>query len=116
NGEQALLSKRLVTIGTDLPIELDLHSLRREEPDRDRLRELFLDLEFHSLVRDYAAPEPEAREREVTYGLVQNAGEVVKLVRRIRELGRVSLETETSGADPMGAEFVGISFAIQPGE
>ena len=57
---------------TDLPIELDLEALRAEEPDRDRLKEIFLALEFHSLVRDYAAPEPKTpAERKVEYGLVQ---------------------------------------------
>src|SRR5690606_17654255 len=61
NADAAHLSKQLVTIGTDLPIELNLEALQREEPDRDRLREIFLDLEFHSLVREYAAPEPETR-------------------------------------------------------
>ena len=54
------LSKELVTIRRDLPIELDMEALAVKEPDRDRLREVFLELEFHSLVRDYAAPEPAA--------------------------------------------------------
>lgn len=55
--EAALLSKRLVTIRTDAPIDLDLDALKREEPDRARLRDLFVELEFHTLARDYA---PEA--------------------------------------------------------
>src|SRR5687768_16058215 len=50
-GADALLSKRLVTIHTDLPVELDLETLCIEKPDRKALRELFLDLEFHTLIR-----------------------------------------------------------------
>ncbi|HEX2190251.1 MAG TPA: 5'-3' exonuclease H3TH domain-containing protein, partial [Longimicrobiaceae bacterium] len=49
----ALLSKQLVTIRRDLDIALDLEALQRKEPDRARLKELFLELDFHSLVRDY---------------------------------------------------------------
>ena len=116
NHAQAILSKRLVTIGTDVPIELDLEAVRREEPDRDRLREIFLDLEFHSLVRDYAPPEPAAAATTGRYSLIQTPREVVDLVARIRALGRVSVDTETSDMDPMRADLVGISIAVEPGE
>ena len=100
----------------DLPIELDLEALQREEPDRDRLRELFLALEFHTLVRDYAAPEPESRAKTARYDLIQLPEQVVTLVDRIRALGRLSLDTETSDMDPMRADLVGISIAVEPGE
>ncbi len=115
NPDAAHLSKQLVTIGTDLPIELNLEALQREEPDRDRLREIFLELEFHSLVREYAAPETETQAREVSYGIVQRPEEVEDLVRKIREAGRVSLDTETTSTDPMQADLVGISLAVEPG-
>lgn len=116
NAPQALLSKQLVTIRTDLPIELDLDSLRRQEPDRDRLRELFLSLEFNSLVRDYAAPQPSETRREVSYRLLQSPAEVAELVERIRSLGRMALDTETTTSDPIRSDLVGISIALQPGE
>ena len=62
--------RHLVTIRTDLPVELDLEALQCEAPDRERLKELFLDLEFHSLVRDYGAPEAKAaRGAEGSYQL-----------------------------------------------
>jgi DNA polymerase-1 len=119
NRELALLSKRLVTIRTDLDVALDLEALARKEPDRARLRELFLALEFHSLVRDFTAPageegrsEPVA-ERHTEYRLLQTVAEVDALVARIREAGRVSFDTETSSVDPMRANLVGISLALQ---
>ena len=119
-GADALLSKRLVTIHTDLPVELDLERLRLEKPDRARLRELFLELEFHSLVRDYAAPgdeEKAAGERMPTeYHLLDSHEAVHALVRRIREQGFVAVDTETSSTDPMRAELCGISLSLKPGE
>src|SRR5690606_11987764 len=48
------MSKRLVTIMDALPVPLDLDALRVREPDRDALSRVFLELEFHSFVRDYA--------------------------------------------------------------
>jgi DNA polymerase-1 len=120
-GADALLSKRLVTILTDLPVPLDLESLCIEKPDRRALRELFLDLEFHSLVRDYAAPDEEeqaaaAKERAPTdYKLVDTVDGVRDLVRRARAQGHVSLGAETSSRDAMRAELCGISLALEPG-
>ena len=51
NRKQILFSKFLVTIKTDVPLELDLESLRRKEADEPRLRELFEALEFRNLIR-----------------------------------------------------------------
>ena len=117
HAESALLSKKLVTIRTDLPIELDLAEVQCEPPDRERLKELFLELEFQSLVREYGAPEPKTpKERHARYRLLQRPDEVDALVARIREAGRVAVDTATIASDPMRAELVGISLAIGPGD
>jgi DNA polymerase I len=125
NAADALLSKRLVTIHQELPIPLDLDALRLGEPDRERLKEIFLDLEFHSLVREHGAPAKEKpAERTIRSSVLRRPDEVRELVRRIRERGgelpahraRMALDTETSSRDPMRAELVGISISLQPGE
>ena len=117
HAEAARLSKRLVTIHTDLPVELDLKALELEEPDRARLRELFLDLDFHSLIYDYAAPETTPKQaRPSAYTLVHTAEQVTALVARVRNRGFVSVDTETSSLDPMRAELVGLSLSLEPGE
>ncbi len=117
HAEDALLSKRLVTIRTDLDLPLDLEALRLKEPDRERLKEIFLDLEFHSLVRDYAAPAPVTpKERAVSYQLLQRPEQVRDLVGRIRNRGRFAVDTETTNLDPIRADLVGIAIALQPGE
>ncbi|MEX2584243.1 MAG: DNA polymerase I [Gemmatimonadota bacterium] len=113
----ARLSKQLVTIMTDLEIGLDLEDLECGPPDRERLKELFLDLEFHTLVRDYGSPEPEKKEeREVEYRTLYEPSEVAELVRRIRERGSFSVDTETTNMDPMRADLIGIAISIQPNE
>src|SRR5687767_13026928 len=56
---QARLSKELVTIRRDLPITLDLPKLKLREPDTQRLKQLFVELEFTSLIKDYAPPAAE---------------------------------------------------------
>ncbi len=50
NKEQITFSKFLATIKTDVPIALDLPSLKREEPNADELRKIFEELEFRTLI------------------------------------------------------------------
>src|SRR5207244_4925258 len=66
--ETARLSKALATIKCDVPITLDVEALRWEGPDPARLRPLFLELEFHSLLRELvpAGEVPEVERRAVS--------------------------------------------------
>ena len=50
--EDAILSRRLAAIRTDLPIPFDPDALRRSAPDIEKLRDLFVELEFHSLAAE----------------------------------------------------------------
>ncbi len=52
NREQALLSKELVTIHRDLPLEFEPEKLRREDPDLEALVEICREMEFHSLLKE----------------------------------------------------------------
>ncbi|MFO7586985.1 MAG: DNA polymerase I [Gemmatimonadota bacterium] len=122
HGGEARLSKELVTIRLDAPVDLDLGTLRREPPDRARLRELFLDLEFHTLAREYAPEEPEAGEdapgpapEERAYGTLARPEELAPVLERLRSAGAVAVDTETTSLDPMRARLVGVSLSAEPG-
>ena len=121
NEEQVRLSRRLVTIQTDVPVELDLDALRVRDPDRERLRRLFVELEFRRLTERFTdqegpvAPE-EAAEAEVRYILVTTTETVAELARRIRQAGFVCVDTETTHQSPTRADLVGISLSVEPGE
>ena len=114
NAERARLSRELVTIRLDVPIELDLDRLGRKPPDRDRLRQLFLALEFRSLVREFA-PAGETMARESEYRLVTEAEELDSLVEAARKAKRVALAVVGSSGDPMRAGLVGLGLAVAPG-
>ncbi len=121
NEEQVRLSKRLVTVQTDLPVELDLEALRVREPDRERLRKLFVDLEFRRLTERFTdqdgpvAPEA-APDAEVRYTVLGTGEDVAALADAIRKAGEVSVDTETTSQQATRAELVGISVALAPGE
>ena len=54
NRDAVLLSKELVTIDCNVPIELDLHAMETQEPDLEACRELFTELEFASMLKELA--------------------------------------------------------------
>jgi DNA polymerase I len=108
------LSRELVTIRTDLPITLDLPALAVGEPDREALRDVFLELEFHSLVRELApgaAPQAESFKYRMA-----GADDVATMAAELAAAGRVAVEVEGSSSDPMRAVVVGIGLAPPSGQ
>lgn len=120
----ARLSKELVTIREDLDIALDLDALKLREPDREQLRDLFVELEFHSLAKEATpakrAPEPGLEQK---YVAVESVAQMSAVVARARKAGSFALDTETVIAagdppkiDPLRSRLIGLSIAVAPGE
>jgi DNA polymerase-1 len=126
NAELVRLSKKLVTIQTDVPVELDLEALKVRAPDRERLRKLFVELEFRRLAERFTGPGPREEESPpdeghtegpvLQYVLVTDPEMVSDLVSRARDLGFVSVDTETTSQEATRAELVGISLSFTNGE
>ena len=123
-GDRARLSKQLVTIRSDVPIELELEAFRVRSPDNAQLRRLFLELEFSTLLNTLDEPAPaEAPARAKNFRTITEITELERLVTEARQRGQISLHTEiaidpsgTGGATPEDAPLVGIALAISPGE
>lgn len=115
HAEDVVLSKKLVTIRTDLPMSLDLDALRLREPARDELRQVLVDLEFFSLARELTS----SVESDVSSGqfrLIGSVDELEDVVGRARENGAVSLRVKGTSQYGMRASLVGLSLGIRPGE
>ncbi len=115
HGEEARLSKELVTIRTDAPVELDLEGLRRQGPDRERLRRAFLELEFYGLLREYAPEKEEEPGIEERYELIDTVEAVRALVGSLGDADRIAVAVKGSDPDPMRAELVGLALSSEPG-
>ena len=113
--DQARLSRTLVTIHRDVPVQLDLAALAAREPDRPRLLELLTELEFHALVRQLSERAPVVPEGPA-YGIADTVQAVAEVVRRARAAGVFAVDTETTALDPMRADLIGLSVAVGPGE
>ena len=68
NRDIILLSKKLATIHTDVPVDLNLDALAAKAPDSVQLRELYTTMEFRGMMRDLAAQDPiPAEERKTDF-------------------------------------------------
>ena len=123
--ENARLSKELVTIREDLPVPFELDSLRIKQPDHHRLRDLFIELEFHSLAKDSAAQAPAAAQprQSVNYVTVDTLEAMERAIRRAREAEVIAIGTETlidpgspQLVDPLRSSLVSIAIAVGEGE
>jgi DNA polymerase-1 len=109
----ARLSFDLVTIRTDLPIELDLEALRRREPDPEMLAPIFLELEFTQFLNRIGT---RRREVPIEYRIVRTEAELEELIACLRKAPVFAFDTETTGLNPLESDIVGFSFACEEGK
>ncbi len=119
--ENALLSKELVTIKTETPVEFSLEELKRKEPDEEETRKLFTELEFSGILKNLFAgnngAEPGAttssqEQAQVDYICVKSIDELKALVDRALALTDVAIDTETTSLNQLTAELVGVSLCL----
>ena len=133
--DQIRLSRQLVTLDCDTPLDFGLDELEVREPDPERLMAFLAEMEFRTLSRRIAdkmgveapaiperpAPEtdadaPEAPPfAEATYACIRSAAELQPWIERINERGWVAVDTETTGLNEMIADLVGISLCVEAG-
>ena len=109
----AFLSRQLVTIDTNVDLDLALESCRTQALDGEKLSDLFADLEFQSLLEEFL-PEPAASDTS-DYRIVLTITAVQKVLAEMRKAGEFAVDTETTDTDPMRAELVGISLSAAEG-
>jgi DNA polymerase-1 len=106
--EDALRSRDLVTIRTDVPLDVDFESLRYKGASRERCYELFSRLAFRTLVNDYA---PTADSVQRDYSLISSEEELGALISELRSAGEFALRVISEQPSAMRANIVGISFS-----
>ncbi len=120
--EQAELSKRLVTIVTDVPVTHSVEDLARREWDESAMKELFSELEFASVGErlfgggfgsDSTARTENAHLASVEhrYGLVETTSDRARFIEELMRQSTVCFDIETTGLDEKTAEIVGIAFS-----
>jgi DNA polymerase-1 len=132
NKDKALISKELVTLKHDAPVDRELSEFKLKEIDKDKLYEFLREMEFNrllsSVISAYGEPNliPKNEKKENTkgaepinnknYHLIQNLNEIDEWINEAEEIGEIAVDTETDSLDPHQANLVGISLSTKIGK
>ena len=126
NEAVARQSKELATIVTQTPVTLNLDDCQTSHYDRQKVTELFRELEFFSLLAklpeaDEATSEAPARVKTEPpprrdYHIINTSAALDELLNRLSATKSFAFDTETTGLNAMTAQLVGISLSSAPGE
>nr|WP_302190141.1 DNA polymerase I [uncultured Prevotella sp.] len=144
--EDIKMSKFLATIRTDVPVALDMDNLKLVEANKEKLDEIFTELEFKSFANrvlkkpqqkptnaslelDLFAENPtngqdeqknanfeSIKTVEHKYNLIDNEEDAKRLYDYLFTKQILSLDTETTSTHAVDAELVGLSFAVEEKE
>ena len=135
NKENALISKKLVTLKKDVPIEYSIDDFLLKPIDSKKILTFLKDMEFSRLYKklenDYGLFENipndnSAVKNEISleknktnkknFSLIFDLKNLEKILNKADEKGVFAIDTETNSLDPMVADLVGISLCVTPGE
>ena len=132
NKDKAIISKKLVTLKNDAPIEKNLEEFLLKEIDKDKLYKFLREMEFNRLlssaISTYGEPNFNEKKNETkiiekqksisnkNYFLIKDAKEIDNWIKEAEEVGEVAVDTETSSLDPHQADLIGISLSSKIGK
>lgn len=135
HADQIRLSRDLVKLDENTPLDFTLDDLEVRDPDADQLLGFLAEMEFRTLSKrvaevlgkeaptiaeaPVAADAPAAADVPFDAELYEHVSDTAALqawIDRIYEFGYVAVDTETTGLDDMVAQLVGVSLCVEPGK
>ena len=132
NKDKALISKQLVTLMKDAPIDRELAEFKLKEIDKDKLYTFLREMEFNrllsSVISAYGEPKLSSKISEKqssvkqqainnkNYHLIKTPNEIDEWIKEAEEAGEVAVDTETNSLDPHQADLVGVSLCSKIGK
>ena len=117
--DTAYLSKDLVTIRTNVPIEISLPKAAIPDMGTDEVKKYFTGLEMISIIQDIFTEQYSGsakKEEKKNYRTIISAEDLEEMIELIYKCGEISVDTETNSLNPIEAEIVGISVSIKERE
>ena len=132
NKDKALISKKLVTLKHDAPIEMKLNDFELKRIDKDKLYKFLREMEFNRLLSSaisaYGEPDFNGEKKDVqikekkveidkkNYFLITDQSKIDNWIKEAEEIGEVAVDTETNSLDPHQADLVGVSLSSKIGK
>ena len=132
NRDKAIISKKLVTLKKDVPVDRKIEEFKLQKINKDKLYKFLREMEFNRLLSStisaYGEPNITSKDAEFkikekpqvinkkNYHLIKNEKEIDKWVKEAEESGELAIDTETSSLDAHQAELIGISLSTKIGK
>ena len=132
NKDKALISKKLVTLKHDAPVDRELDEFKLKEIDKDKLFKFLREMEFNRLlssaISTYGEPnfnnsqhatQTLDKQKKITkkeYHLILDYKKIDNWIKEAEESGEIAIDTETSSLDPNQADLIGISLSSKIGK
>jgi DNA polymerase I len=132
NKDKAIISKKLVTLKHDTPVNRDLNEFKLKEVDKEKLYKFLREMEFNRLLSSAISAYGELslsginnetkikkEQKKISkseYHLINDIKEIDSWIKEAEEVGEVAVDTETSSLDPHQADLIGISLSSKIGK
>ena len=130
NKNLALISKKLVTLKDDVPIQNKIETFDIKKIDKNKLYEFLREMEFNRLLSQainfYGEPGGKEIKQKINsvpkkidvtkYKAINKVADLDKLITDLEEKSLISVDTETSSLNPLEADLVGISICYSPND
>ncbi|MBI2471290.1 MAG: DNA polymerase I, partial [Planctomycetes bacterium] len=111
--EQARLSRRLLKLYSDIPIQVNMNACKLNTTENTKLKKLFRGFGFNTLLADMVAT---AKTEETRYQLINTVEKFNDFFEKLKNQKVFAVDLETTNAKPLKAQIVGISFSWQEKE
>ena len=121
NAELAIVSKKLVSLFSDVPIPYKISDLKWTPRNDDNLLAFLKENNFKRLENRYFDPEqagnsqPESKNIEQNYNLITKLSDLQNLIDECIKCGVIAVDTETDSINAVQANLVGVSISTKPG-
>lgn len=112
--EELELSRKLVELDSNVELQIELDELIYKGYEKQRLLEVLKKFEFSSIIKELQLTTDLTKEAK--YSWVSDGTELKKLLERIEQTKKITLDLETTSLDPYTGSIVGISIAVDEGE
>jgi len=111
--DDSFLSRDLATVKKDAPIDFELDECKLKPVSREKLIELFSDLEFNSLLDKLIEEEDD---KSIHYKVLSTDKDLSRFISKLKGIDYLSIKIEATDTHPMNAEVRGISLGLNMGE
>ena len=132
NKDKAIISKKLVTLKKDVPVEKKITEFELKNIDKEKLYNFLREMEFNRLLSSVISTYGDisflkekdssvknqnySKINKKNYKLIEEEDDLNSWLKEAEEFGEIAIDTETSSLDPHQANLVGISLSTKIGK